>query len=279
MTLCEEKSITKAAGKLFLTRQGLSKALQKLESEFGVSLFNRSKDGLTLSEYGLMVKDYIDKSDELHRSLIQQINIKAHSKDVVRIGIDPLILHTEHIQEIHRFEKNHPYTKVVYINPLDADYSSMFASNDVDIVISPFVIKSSAIKSVLLTDDDPVILVSNQSPLSKRNSVEYTELSGEKVILPDSLSGRYFAENAGHIFKFEHVTNNRDIIHALIMDNAGIFIANRILALTIVTEGQSIVNISGCPFKMRFYLCYKKEHTEIEEQLIQFISNSSLSYK
>lgn len=60
--ICREKSIRKAAQLLFITPQGLSKALRNLERELGVKLFIRTSEGMTLTEYGEVVESYADKA-------------------------------------------------------------------------------------------------------------------------------------------------------------------------------------------------------------------------
>ena len=42
----EERSINRAAGKLFITSQGLGKVIHKLEEELDITLFERSKKGV-----------------------------------------------------------------------------------------------------------------------------------------------------------------------------------------------------------------------------------------
>ncbi|MDR1654614.1 MAG: LysR family transcriptional regulator [Treponema sp.] len=53
LAVCEEKLITKAADRCFISQQGLSKSLKALESELGLELFERShRGGFRLTEFG-----------------------------------------------------------------------------------------------------------------------------------------------------------------------------------------------------------------------------------
>lgn len=51
--VCEEKSINKAARQLFITLQGLSKIIAKLEEELHTTLFERSVKGMQPTESGI----------------------------------------------------------------------------------------------------------------------------------------------------------------------------------------------------------------------------------
>lgn len=51
-TIAEEKSISKAAAKLFLSQPSLSQCISRIESELGIKLFNRSAAGLSTTYAG-----------------------------------------------------------------------------------------------------------------------------------------------------------------------------------------------------------------------------------
>jgi DNA-binding transcriptional LysR family regulator len=57
--LCEEKSFSKAAEKLYISQQGLGKSIKQMEDELGVALFYRSPRGVELTEAGLVLQSSI----------------------------------------------------------------------------------------------------------------------------------------------------------------------------------------------------------------------------
>ena len=52
LTLCGEKTFSAAADKLFITQQGLSKAIRRMENEIGAPLFERGRKTLALTPSG-----------------------------------------------------------------------------------------------------------------------------------------------------------------------------------------------------------------------------------
>ena len=52
MSIAQHKSINKAAQALFINRSSLMNALTSLENELGVSLFERTPSGVTLTKKG-----------------------------------------------------------------------------------------------------------------------------------------------------------------------------------------------------------------------------------
>ena len=55
LTVYEEKSISRAAKKLFMSQPSLSNAISSLEKELGASLFERGRDGVTATEFGMQI--------------------------------------------------------------------------------------------------------------------------------------------------------------------------------------------------------------------------------
>ncbi len=87
LTVYEKGSFSKAAQALYLTQPALSIAIQKVEAEIGMPLFDRSQKPLALTEAGHV---YIEKlkqmrvlENELHTQLLDLTSMKSGS---LRIG-------------------------------------------------------------------------------------------------------------------------------------------------------------------------------------------------
>ena len=88
LSVCEEKSITKAADRRFITRQGLSKSLRDLEEELGVKLFKRRRNGVELTEYGNVLERAARASTKQHEYILETIKgMKEKSNSRLFLGI------------------------------------------------------------------------------------------------------------------------------------------------------------------------------------------------
>ena len=68
IAVAETKSITKAAGKLYISQPSLSNAIKDLETETGITLFVRSRSGVTLTKEGMEFLGYV-------RQVMQQFEL------------------------------------------------------------------------------------------------------------------------------------------------------------------------------------------------------------
>lgn len=73
LTICEEKSITKAAERLFITQPSLSKQMQNLEAELNCQLFIRGARTISLTEKGkilaLRAAELIELEEKTNKEL------------------------------------------------------------------------------------------------------------------------------------------------------------------------------------------------------------------
>lgn len=65
----KEGSLLKASETLHVSQPALSRAIQKLEDDLGISLFERQKNRLTLNENGKQILDYASNIIEMKRQL------------------------------------------------------------------------------------------------------------------------------------------------------------------------------------------------------------------
>ena len=86
LTLAEEGNISRAAERLFVTHQCLSKYISNLEAEYGVTLFER-KPTLTLTYAGKLMLDTLRQAESLNINLKNQYaNLRQDLLGEVHIG-------------------------------------------------------------------------------------------------------------------------------------------------------------------------------------------------
>ena len=80
------KSISKAAKELHLSQPGLSMQIQNLENTLGVSLLNRSRRGVDLTDEGKIVYDYADSILSLEDNMLISLQNLSKRNNNIKIG-------------------------------------------------------------------------------------------------------------------------------------------------------------------------------------------------
>ena len=90
LTIVQEKNITKAAQKLYLSQPSLSMSLKNLEEELGVEIFERKKGVLELTYAGELFCHWAEDSLRSKQILSDQLSdISSNARHKIRLGISP----------------------------------------------------------------------------------------------------------------------------------------------------------------------------------------------
>ena len=148
-TVAEQGSFRKAADILGLTPSAISHAISAMENELGFSVLNRSKSGVTLTNYGEHLLPYVNavlNSDESLRQAIAEFN--GLKKGKVKVGCFSSVCTSWLPDIMHSFNREYPdisievfegtYDDVVYwIKNGVVDIGFLSVSSAGDIPIKP----------------------------------------------------------------------------------------------------------------------------------------------
>ncbi len=89
LTIAEQKNLSRAAEKLFISQPSLSQYLNRLENELGVKLFDRTKSPLRLTYAGERYLRYIKQVMALNKQMYAEFDeIKSNRRGRLTVGIN-----------------------------------------------------------------------------------------------------------------------------------------------------------------------------------------------
>ena len=119
ITIAEEKSITKAAQKLYISQPSLSLSIQALEKETGIPLFERNRGEMKLTYAGSLFYEWAISTLHSHTQLEWKLgDIVSGSRTLIRLGLSP-----------HRSER--------LLAPVLERFYSMYENCDIQIIEQP----------------------------------------------------------------------------------------------------------------------------------------------
>ena len=198
-TVCKEKSFSKAAKQLYISPQGINKAIHKLENELGISLFEITSDGLYLTEPGAILYSHVDEYILQHQIIIDEIEtFKKQSENSLTIGIkcgfsDALgrdFLTNFVVQNPSLHIRIHSYQKEILEQAMQQP--------EVKVWICPGDYDQSSFKSIFEHKVRMFLLVGETHPLANQTSVKVAELAHYPLISLSSDIGQQFAMNYMH---------------------------------------------------------------------------------
>ncbi len=262
-TVCESKSMTAAAEKLYMSQPAVSQTITKLENEVGIKLFERIKNRLELTYGGTVLYKYSKKiirlTAESEDMLHQIANLKAGK---LRIGASMTIGTYILPDIINNFKKEHQKLKMpLYINNTDHIVDNIL-NNDLDIAFVEGPFKEKEINSEIFRKDELVVVSSPDYFSKKASNLNLSDIAGENFILREEGSGtRDLAikklEESQIDYNIKHVLNNFEAIKKAITADFGLSILPKISVRDEVNRGELVVlNIEELNIIRNFKIIY-----------------------
>jgi len=184
ITLAQEKHFGKAAKVCHVSQPTLSVAINKLEAELGVAIFERDHNQVLITPVG---KDIITQAqrtlDEAARIKEIAQGGKSQLATPLKIGaiytIGPYLFPSL----IPKLKKLAPLMPLIIQEDYTANLRSKLQQGKLDVILIslPFSEKGVVIRS--LYDEPFVLLMRKEHPLSKKTAIKLNDLATEEVLL------------------------------------------------------------------------------------------------
>ncbi len=271
-------NITKAAKELFVTQPSISNAIKALEEEFGVNLFFRNNNKLTLTPEG----ELFYKSAEGLLAHADSVETEFHElrKKItpIRIGIPPM-LGTIYLPELYlSLKENFPEVDFRLFEFGSIKACELVLEEKLDIAIvnaeQPAIDKCN---SRIIDTEDLYFCVAPDHPLAEQKTILLTMLADEPLILfnTDSVQVMTLTRQFKAVGVTPHVILNTSQITTLInMVKSGHF--GTFLYRSIVEAHPELIGIPVMPsIEQRIGVIWKKgkHQNTTAEKVIKYIEN------
>ena len=186
----EERSINRAAKQLFITPQGLSRIIHKLEEELQIVLFERTKGGMVPTECG----DYFyAQSQEL---LYQLEDIKYHLQKMnsrqrkIKIGFACGVLNLVSLKKLNAIQREMPDVSVQWEEMENQEVAEQVNRGLLDIGFIIGTIPGNEVESCVVYEGKMNVLVYPGHPFYEKERLSIEELKEQPLI---SLNQKYFS--------------------------------------------------------------------------------------
>lgn len=135
-TIAEEKNITKAANKLFISQSTLTYTLKAIEAEVETSLFFRTPKGMELTLAGKTLLKFAEQNIFFYNETIQKIKqITDNNYNDLRIGVFSMYAHDELQIVLNKFMEQHPNVNIMLRTGVNNDIIHLLLNQEIDLAI------------------------------------------------------------------------------------------------------------------------------------------------
>lgn len=241
LTVAAEKSISKAAEKLYISQPYLSQHIIRLEESFNIKLLDREKTPLSLTPAGEIYAQYLESSQQLYNKLIRDFDdLNTNRTQILRIGFSNWRASILLPDILPLFSEAYPNVKLEFFEVRTNELFHLIADDKVDFVImnTSLDIPDSLIAETILYEK--ILLVGNRkNAVTKEFLQSYAAneplnlhlLEKERMILlrPNLLLAKrinnYLSKQQILLQNFIHTTNTTTALN-LVTQNYGFCFLN-----------------------------------------------------
>lgn len=268
--------MSEASKQLHISQPTISQAINELEKEYDVLLFNRLSKKLYLTDAGRQLLNYaqniINLCNEMNKTMID-----CSTHKVITLGATMTVGKCILVNIIKDFEKLNPGIKVNVTIDNTETIEQLLLSSQIDIAIVEGTIKSNELIINPIIPDSLVLVCHNSNPLAKSDYINIHELSNYPFILREKGSGtREIFEN--HLNKNNVDINVKwnchgsDSIVEAVLANQGITVISKRLISSYVENGElKIIPIKDVIMDRNFSMVYHKTKY-LTNNLLEFIN-------
>lgn len=177
-------SITRAAERLHTSQPNITTAIQKLENELGVQLFDRTQKRLTLTPEGQVFYLRIETAlNSINEAITEIQDYKQMQKGAISIGIPPMIGSYLFPAILFRFQKAYPGVELTIVEDGSLSIREKLENGDLDLGIVILTDASAALGLLPMATRQILACLPRNHPLASQTSIAIPDLRDEPLIL------------------------------------------------------------------------------------------------
>ncbi|ROS05379.1 LysR family transcriptional regulator [Sinobacterium caligoides] len=267
LAVVDAEGFAKASANTFITQSALSKSVRQLEAELDAQLLERGKRGtaLRLTQAGEIVYRHGKELLQGKRAMLKELtNLQQLATGELALGIAPLGVAELFAPIIADYRRQYPAIDMQLMIRGGIEQAAALDKGEIELATGIIGVDNKY-QSVLIYDDEMVLVVAEQHPLSGCQQVSMAQL----VNTPQILFEKEYALHdlietaclqAGfppcQVTRVSHV----DLGIALVAAGTGVMVLPRFIATTQQRPGVVIKTLADCDLSWRLSLFWKRGH-------------------
>lgn len=261
LTLCETLNFTRAAEQCNVAQPSLTRAIKKLEEEFGGTLFRRERNHTHLTDLGILIKPHLERLQDASLSAQAQAeDFQSLETAPLRLGIMCTIGPARLVKFIENFQREIPNLELTIRDAPGAQLVEDMMSGELDVSFIGLPEFPDRLNAQALYRERYVIAFPRGHRFEAMNAVPLRELDGEDYLARINCEYNDFFDTLSLPMpckvNIRHQSEREDWIQALIGSGMGCTImpeylptlpdiSTRIIVEPDISREISLLTVSG----------------------------------
>ena len=182
MAVFDARNIQAAADKLFVSRQGVSKMINQLETELGQRLFQRTSRGVEPTDFAIALRPHAKQILEQYAFISGMDSLAAQSKSVVTIYALDHILAALSPDFLLAFSKAYPDIIPSVVESTDEGALQGLSASRCDLAIVTGPLDFNHYRGTQLFFAPYCVRLPKDHPLAKKQAISAEDIAGETIV-------------------------------------------------------------------------------------------------
>ena len=280
-------SFSKASQVLFISQPAISKHIKFLESYYKVSLFERKRNTIILTEAGHILYSQIKEAKRIESLLEYQlsvINKKLNAKGILKLGASTTVALYFLPKILSKFHHEFSNIQINLLNRNTDTIVQALLNEEIDIGIVEGRKKNSSLLYKHFLSDEVVAVCSKHSFIASKKSIKIEEIVKLPIVLREQGSGTLEALKESlrtHKIKLSDLTvsirlSGTEALKNFLKEDISLGFLPKGAILREIESGElQIVKIENLKIFRDFYFIQRRDSTinDINKTFIQFCEN------
>ncbi|NLI45021.1 MAG: LysR family transcriptional regulator [Chloroflexi bacterium] len=264
IVVAETRNFLEAASILYCSQATLSKHIQRLELDLGLTLFDRTTRRVTITKFGEMLLPYAREITEIYERFSDQVkDAKIDSQQTLTIGSIPALAQYNITDLLVALKKFNPQATINVIQSGSEELADLVRQKKCDLAfIRTYGEFNPDFNHLPYAVDELVAILPSSHPLAGQSSVQLYELRHENfVLIPENTMLHRLSKELCQASGFEPnvvFTDHRlENLMEMVVKGMGIALLMRKLAEYMANPKVSVLSLEPT-VSTRVDLCYLK---------------------
>lgn len=278
ITVADCGKMNMAAKKLYISQPSVSQAIQELEKEYGIQLFDRLSQRLYITDNGKKLLSYarhiVDSYEEMD---LMMKNAGEHPR--IRVGASVSVGTCLIDKVITKLEEKNPKIEIRVVINNTSTIEKMLADSELDVGIVEGLITNPDMLQIPLCEDELVIVAGKQHPFYLRTCIQLQELQNTDFVAREDGSmvrNQYeqLLQNRGITVNTKWNSTNTEAIKNAVIAGKGIAIlSGRLVEKEVESKELRVIPVEDVKVERTIHLVYHK-NKYVSEMMQLFIDTS-----
>lgn len=173
-------TLSEVAEQFRISQPTITRAMKHIEEEFGVQLFERTKNSIKLSDIGRIAAEEAAMVLRQFEGMLRRVRAYDRASHTISIGSSAAVQIPDLIR---RMSVAYPQMTISTELKKPDELISGLESDFYQLIILPYKPDDATLLSAVIGEEHLMFLLPNQHRLAKRNSLTLAEMNGENMLL------------------------------------------------------------------------------------------------